>query len=93
LGLGDLWRRRVHDGELSAIVAQETPGWHLSISFTNHRGEPSRYPTWDELADARDALLPDDIGFVMHLPPSGEYVALHPTTFHLHQFPERAGSC
>ncbi len=47
----------------------------------------SRYPRWDEIMHARDHLLPSDVGFVMHLPADGEYVALHPTTFHLHQHP------
>jgi hypothetical protein len=26
---------------------------------------------------------------VMHLPPEAEYVAVHDTTFHLHEHPER----
>ena len=29
------------------------------------------------------ALLPDDFGFVMHLPVAEEYVNVHQTTFHL----------
>lgn len=84
--------RKVNSGTLWAIVADEPSagGWHLSISFRDHRGEPTRYPTWDEIAHARDALLPDDVGFVMHLPAAGEYVALHATTFHLHEYPERS---
>lgn len=82
--------RNVHDGRLLVIVCREpVPGapmaWHLSISFRNHRGEPSRYPSWDEIADARYTLLPDDLTFAMLLPPAGEYVNAHPTTFHLHQ--------
>lgn len=78
-------RRNAADGTLLAIVANEPIGWHLSISFRDHRGNPTRYPTWDEIADARDVLLPADLAFVMHLPRAGEYVALHDTTFHLHQ--------
>ena len=82
--------RRVHDGTLRAIVAEEPSGWHASIShaFTKS-GRGGRYPTWDELAHARYELLPEDIDVVMHLPPPGEYVALHDTTFHLHEHPER----
>jgi hypothetical protein len=84
------WRRDVADGVLLAIVGDEPRiGWHLSISFRDHRRRPSRYPTWDEIADARDELLPGDVGFVMHLPPAGEYVALHDSTFHLHEHPPR----
>lgn len=74
--------RNVHDGELSAIVAEEPQiGWHLSIS---HR---RRYPSWDEIAHARYELLPGDLGFVMHLPPMAEYVAVHDNCFHLYQHP------
>lgn len=83
----DAWSRNVSDGILFAMVAAEPAGLHLSISFRDHRGRPSRYPTWDEIAGARYHLLPDDHDFVMHLPPTSEYVAIHDTTFHLHQHP------
>lgn len=84
-----MFRRNVSDGHLFAIVADEPGiGWHLSISFRDHRGQLARYPGWDEIADARDRLLPSDVGFVMHLPPADRYVSAHDTTFHLHQFPE-----
>lgn len=78
-------RRRVTDGVLLACVADEPAGWHLSISFRDHRGRTNRYPTWDEIAHARDELLPADRAFVMFLPAAGEYVAVHDTTFHLHE--------
>jgi hypothetical protein len=42
-----------------------------------------------EIADARDVFLPADVACVMHLPRSAEYVALHDTTFHLHEHPPR----
>lgn len=84
------FHRQVGDGSLWAMVAEEPWGWHMSISFRNQRNELTRYPTWDEIAHARYELLPADIDFVMHLPPPGEYVALHDTTFHLHEHPERA---
>lgn len=83
------YERKVSDGKLMAIVGEEPLGWHLSISFRNHKGDPTRYPTWDEIAHARDELLPADVAFVMHLPLADEYVALHDTTFHLHEHPER----
>lgn len=94
-GVEDLavYQRNVNDGHLTAIVAREPLGpngemqWHLSISHrTNHQPpRPGRYPTWDEIADARYLLLPDDRSFVMELPPPAEYVAAHDTTFHLHE--------
>lgn len=77
---------------LRVLVALEPEGWHLSISFANHKGELTRYPRWDEIIHARAELLPPDVGFVMHLPPEDEYVALHDTTFHLHQHPSASGS-
>lgn len=71
------------------IVAREPIGtalgleWHLSIS------REDRYPSWDEIAHARYALLPDSITFGMILPPRGEYVNAHDYTFHLHELPPR----
>lgn len=82
------FRRRVHDGLLVAYVGEEPAGWHLSISFRDHKGRHGRYPTCDEIAHARDELLGADRHFVMHLPPAGEYVAVHDTTFHLHELRE-----
>ena len=54
-------------------------GLHMSIAH------PTRYPTWDEVADARYALIPDDVTMAMVLPPSSQYVNLYPNCFHLHQ--------
>lgn len=90
IGVSTAARRMVHDGALRVLVAEEPLGWHLSISFVDHRGAPTRYPTWDEIAGARDEFLPADVAFAMHLPVTAEYVALHDTTFHLHEHPERA---
>lgn len=93
----EMWRARgvIAGGcfrlaECSVIVAHEPLGrdgsyrWHLSISHA------SRYPTWDEIAEARYQLLDDDLYMVMVLPPSSEYVNAHPNCFHLHELPEAA---
>ncbi|HEY2300338.1 MAG TPA: hypothetical protein VGH66_00515 [Acidimicrobiales bacterium] len=77
--------RQVRDGRLLALLSHDPPGWHLSVSFTDHRGGHGRYPSWDEIADARYRLVDPDIDMVMHLPPPAEYVAVHDTTFHLHE--------
>jgi len=53
--------------------------WHMSIST------PTRYPVWNEIRDARYALMPDDITMAMLLPPKAEYVNVHPNCFHLHE--------
>ena len=83
----DLFWRNVHDGQLRVIVSNEPSGWHLSISHAKRArgGEmvPGRYPTWDEIADARYELLPTDLNFAMFLPPPEDYTAIHATTFHL----------
>jgi hypothetical protein len=89
------WRRAGMQGgatytlaRCNVIVAREPLGprgelrWHLSISH------PDRYPTWDEIAEARYQLLPDEAFMVMILPPSAEYVNACETCFHLHEVPE-----
>ena len=81
------YQRNVTDGKLRVLVGEEPIGWHLSISYQPPGRSSPRYPTWDEIADARDIFLPADLEFVMFLPKAGEYVAVHDTTFHLHQFP------
>lgn len=70
----------VLDGELQLIVGQEPKiGWHMSISHSR------RYPTWNEIKEARYKFCPDEVTMAMILPPKSEYVNVHPTTFHLHQ--------
>lgn len=83
------WARRVGDGVLVCLVTINPPGpeagWHLSISHRSHKGTLTRYPRWDEIADAREAFAPDDVVMAMLLPPSAEYISLHDTTFQLHE--------
>lgn len=83
---GRWYERRVGDGLLLCCVALEPQGWHLSISFRDHRGQHSRYPRWDEIADARYKLVSSEVTMGMVLPPPEDYVALHDTTFHLHEW-------
>jgi hypothetical protein len=66
-------------GECTVLVTRESGRWHLSIA---HR---LRYPTWDEVAEARYRAIPDDVWMALHLPPRGEYVDLHPNCFQLIQ--------
>jgi hypothetical protein len=85
---GRAYRRNVHDGFLSALLTQEPHGQHLSVAHHNgaaRKDRARRYPTWDELADARYRLCAPGVDMVMILPPLDDYVACHPTTFHLHQ--------
>jgi len=61
------------------IVGQSEYGWHLSISH------PERYPTWDEIKEARFQLTPHNVTMAMILPPPDEYVNIHENCFHLWQ--------
>ena len=81
------WQRDVADGHLSVFVAREDGMWHLSISHRLNDLTPGRYPTWDEIAEARYRFIPDQVTMAMLLPPREEYVNIHPTTFHLWQLP------
>jgi hypothetical protein len=72
-------------GRCRVIVGREPIGaggelkWHLSIS---HR---ARYPTWDEIREARYRFIPNDVTVAMILPPKEEYVNFHENCFHLHE--------
>lgn len=81
--LGDCGARIFMMNGCHIIVANEPPGWHLSIS------RHDRDPSWGEIATARYRLLPDVATMAMFLPPLSEYVNLHPFTFHLHEDPPR----
>ncbi|MBC7340853.1 MAG: hypothetical protein H5U02_00100 [Clostridia bacterium] len=69
-------------GGCTVIVGRSDAGWHLSISH------PDRYPTWDEIKEARYLLVPDNVTMAMLLPPKTEYVNVHKNCFHLWQIKE-----
>ena len=65
-------------GRLRVIVGQELQGrWHMSISH------PFRLPTWDEIGEARDALLPAELHFCIPHPPREFWMNLHPFCLHM----------
>lgn len=66
-------------GRCNVIVDKRSGFWHMSIS--HHRVNP----TWEEIRDARYALIPDDVTMAMLLPPKSEYVNVHEYCFHLHE--------
>ncbi|NPV81906.1 MAG: hypothetical protein HPY52_16870 [Firmicutes bacterium] len=66
-------------GPCLVIVGKSEDGWHMSISH------PDRYPTWDEIRDARYQFMPHDITVAMLLPPPEEYINIHENCFHLWQ--------
>jgi hypothetical protein len=65
-------------GECSVLISREHGEWHLSIAH------PTRYPTWDEIAQARYRLLPPEIWVALYLPPADQYVNFHRNCFQLH---------
>jgi len=64
-------------GECRVIVGREANRWHLSISCAD------RYPTWEEIRDARYRFLPNQIMAGILLPPKEQYVNVHQNTFHV----------
>ena len=91
-GILSAFQREVDDGHLTVFVTVDDHLLHLSISHrvdtlvspdTPGGTRPGRYPTWDEIVDARYLFCPKDITMAMLLPPTDEYVNIHATTFHL----------
>lgn len=85
-----VYQREVEDGHLTLLASRGSDGWHLSISHRSNRlvtaaglPAPGRYPTWDEIAQARYQFAPDDVTMALLLPPRAEYVNVMPTCFHL----------
>lgn len=74
---GSLDIKAFQKGDLKILVSTDEGRIHMSISHA------TRYPAWDEIRDARYALLPLGKHFVMALPPPQNYVNLHPFVFHL----------
>ena len=64
-------------GECKVMRSLDDGILHLSISH------PERYPTWDEIKEARERLLPLGETFAMIFPPVHLYVNEHPNCFHL----------
>lgn len=81
------WQQDVRDGHLSVFAGREPAGFHLSISHRRDDLTPGRYPTWDEIKDARYRFCPADVTMAMLLPPPDEFVNVHETTFHLWEVP------
>jgi hypothetical protein len=88
IGMGDyIYNKAYAKGDLRIWITRDVYKhgglrWHMSISCKN------RYPVWNEIRDARYALMPDNITVGMLLPPRSEYVNLHPNCFHLHEIVE-----
>jgi hypothetical protein len=77
------FQRDVEDGFLEVFLSIDDGDWHMSICHKTMANRPGRYPTWDEIKDARYLFCPADKTMCMMLPPKDEYVNIHETTFHL----------
>src|SRR4051812_11792584 len=71
-------------GECSVVVTREFSRWHLSIAH------PKRYPSWDEVAEARYNALPAELWMAMILPPPSKYINVHPYCFQMIETTDRA---
>ena len=83
-------RRPVQDGELVALVQCEPPHhiWHLSLAHWPKRSRKHRrWPTWDELIEARNELVPANADMVLHVP-TIEAMTTNDPTIHLYECPE-----
>jgi hypothetical protein len=76
---GNAYAKAYRLGECSVIVTREGGKWHLSVAHHN------RYPTWDEISQARYRLLPGDIWVAMYLPPKDDYVNVHKNCFQMYE--------
>ena len=66
-------------GDKVVCVSKDVGLWHISISCKR------RYPSWDEIHEARYLFAPDNCYMAMILPPKSEYVNLQENCFHLHE--------
>jgi hypothetical protein len=68
-------------GRCQILCSHQAVGWHLSIS------RPDRLPSWEEIRDARYALIPDEATMACLLPPRAEYVNVHEFCMQLYEVP------
>jgi hypothetical protein len=68
-------------GGCGIICSQQRTGWHLSVS------RDDRLPSWEEVRDARYALVPDEAVMALLLPPRSEYVNVHEYCLQMYEIP------
>ena len=70
-------------GDLVALRAREPHGRDSQLKLHLSVSHKARYPTWDELFNARYSLMPGDMTVAQILPAPEQYVNVHPFRFHL----------
>jgi hypothetical protein len=86
------WKRvSVPQQLIEAIGTQDVWAFQKELSVSHrtnaHPPEPGRYPTWDEIKEVRYLFCPPDATMAQLLPPVGQFVNIHETTFHLWEVP------
>lgn len=67
--------------------------FHMSISHNiptaaiTGQNTPGRYPTWDEIREARYKFVPHDVNMAIMFPPPNVYYNRHTTCLHLVEVP------
>ncbi len=67
--------------------------WHLSLSHNmmvrapGAPNTPGRFPTWDEIKEARYKFTPPDVNMALMFPPVDLYYNRHETCLHLLEIP------
>jgi hypothetical protein len=68
-------------GDLNVIITKDTADGqtriHMSVSHSD------RLPTWEEMKNIREELLPLNRDFAMMFPNVRDYVNIHPNCLHL----------
>lgn len=69
-------------GQCKVFYSLDADRHHLSISH------PTRYPTWDEIKEARYRFLPDECYMAIMFPPKEYWVNVHKYCFQLWEIQE-----
>lgn len=82
-------------GVFPGLPREAVGRWHLSISHNidtinddpRSMNTPGRYPTWEEIKQARYKFLPGDVNMAIMFPPESLYYNFHTTCLHLIEIP------
>lgn len=75
-----VYRVRRDDGERGTIIVSRDEGrLHFSFSWRD------RVPSWQELSEARDKVLPPDVFLCVPFPPRAYWINVHPHALHLYE--------
>lgn len=96
-GRAKAYTKQLRNGiQLLCVVTPDGPcGWHLGLStgriVGGNRAPAERYPSWDEVVEARYRFIPNDVTMAMLIPPREQYVNEFETCFQLNEIPTAEG--